>query len=135
MYIDLNPVFLALAALFFALLAFALVRRAGWKGWLVLSALLLVCVATNPDRAAHVEGVRQRAEAVPLRRGSTTSGDGLMAELRSGHFEAMVEYRNLGIASFVVMQGKPVSFGLLGRIWVVNLQRLAHRPRRPVTPG
>jgi hypothetical protein len=134
MYVDLNPVFLLLVALLMALLAFAFVRRAGWKGWLVLSALLLVCAATNPSKADHLGRVRQKAGVAPFTRTATASTQDLMRLFRSGEFEPLVDYLDLGIASVVVMQGKPVSFGLLGQVWVTKLQRLSHRPGRGTLP-
>lgn len=132
MYVDLNPVFLLLLALLLALLAYAFVQRAGWKGWLVLCALLLACAATNPGKADHVDRVRQRAGAATSLRTASASNLDLMAQFRSGGFEPLADYRNLGIASVVLMQGKPLSFGMLGQVWVVKLQRLSHRPGRGV---
>ena len=133
MYVDLNPVFLLLVALLLALLSFAFVRRAGWKGWLVLGGLLLASAATNPGKADHVERVRQRAGVAPSTRAATAKNLDLLVQLRSGEFESLADYRNLGIASVVLLQGKPLSFGMLGQVWVVKLHRLSHRPGRTAT--
>jgi hypothetical protein len=130
MYVELNPVFLILMALLAALLAVALVRRMGLVGWLALGVALLVCAGMNPDRAQHMMAVRQQASAGPASEATGWRPADLMALFRSGRFEPLTDYHNLGIASVVTIQGKALSFGMLGEVWVVKLQRLAHRPGR-----
>lgn len=132
MPVELNPVFLILVLLLMALLSFAFVRRVGWKGWLVLGGLSLACVGTNPGKAEHVRMVQRQARAAPASAVSTSTSRDLMAQFKSGQFESFAEYHHLGIASVVSIQGKVLSFGVLGRVWVVKLQRVAHRPRRDV---
>lgn len=123
MYVDMNLAFLLLMALLVALLSLEFLRRTGAKGWLALGALLLVCAGTNPGMADHTRKVRQRAGPV---RGTSRPTDP-MAQFRNGRFESISDYRNLGVASAVVIQGKILSFGVLGEIWVVDLQRLTLR--------
>jgi len=131
MPVELNPVFLILTVLLIVLLSFAFVRWVGWKGWLVLGGLLLVCLGMNPGKAEHVTMVQRQARAAPV---SASAGGSrhLMAQFKTGEFEPFAEYHDLGIASVVSIQGKVLSFGVLGRVWVVKLQRLAHRPGRSV---
>lgn len=125
MYVDMNLAFLLLMAMLVALLSVELLQRTGAKGWLALGALLLVCAGTNPSMADHASRVRQRAGAGPVR--GTSRPTDPMAQFRNGRFETISDYRNLGVASAVVIQGKILSFGVLGEIWVVDLQRLTLR--------
>lgn len=128
MYIELNPVLLTLITLLVTLLAFAIVRRASVKGLLLFGVLLIVCAGTNPSRADHVTMVRQVA-ATRLREASVANAVGLMADFKNGTFEALAAYRNLGLASMVVIHGKVLSFGVLGQVWVMKLDPLARSTR------
>ena len=122
MYLELNPVLLVLTALLIALLALAFVRWVGAKGWLLVAALLLGGVATNPDKDAHAKFARQQAGIGPP--GGVGEAE-LAARSRSGPFAPLADYHNLGIASVIVVQKKIVSFGVLGQVWAVKRQRLA----------
>ncbi len=129
MYIELNPVLLTLVTLLVTLLAFAIVRRASRKGWLLFGVLLLVCAGTNPNMADHVTMVRQAAGTRLGREASAANAVGLMADLKNGKFEALAAYRNLGLASMVVIHGKVLSVGVLGQVWVMKLDPLARSTR------
>ncbi len=132
MPVELNPVFLILMVLSMVLLSFAFVRWVGKKGWFVLGAVLLVCVGMNPGKAEHVTMVQRQARAAPLNGASAGSSRHLMEQFKNGAFEPFADYHNLGVASVVSIEGKVLSFGVLGRVWVVKLQRLAPRPGRVV---
>ena len=129
MYIELNPVLLTLIALLVTLLAFAFVRWANVKGWLLLGALLLVCARTNPNKADHVTVVRQAAGAQLVREASAANAGGHIADLRSGKFDALAVYQNWGLASMIVIHGKVLSVGVLGQVWVMKLDPLARSTR------
>lgn len=88
---------------------------------------MVLCVGTNPAKTDHIQRVRQQAGAGSAR---ATNKTALMARLKSGDFESLVEYHNLGVASAVVIQGKLLSFGVLGEVWAVELERLTHRHNR-----
>lgn len=130
MYLELNPVLLVLTALLIALLALAFVRWVGARGWLVVLALLLVAALTNPDKDAHAKFARQQAGIGPAGAVSAAGTAELAIRSRSGPFAPLADYRDLGIASVIVVQGKIVSFGVLGQVWAVKRQRIASRPRR-----
>lgn len=128
MHVELNPVLLLLSGLLVVLLSVAFVRRVGLAGWLVLGAILLLCAGTNPGTADHVGAVQRQARAAPAHGASMDSSRGLMTQFKSGAFEPLADYHNLGIASVTSIQGKILSFGVFGQVWVANLQRLAYRP-------
>ena len=98
----------------------------------MLGGLLLICVAMKPGKPEHVRMVQRQARAAPASGASTGSARHLMAQFKSGEFASFAEYHDLGVASVVSVQDKVLSFGVLGRVWVVKLQRLAHRPSRDV---
>jgi len=125
MYIELTPVLLTLIALLVALLATAFVRWASVKGWLLLGVLVLACAGTRPNKADHVTVVRQAAGAQLVREASSANAVGHLADLRSGKFDALAVYKNWGLASIVVIHGKVVSFGVLGKVLVMGTYPLA----------
>ena len=84
--------------------AIQLVRVTGWRGRLVLLALLVLCALTNPDRARHVRAIERAVPGADVR------------QLRE-----LVDYHDFWVLSAASIQGRLVSLGWLDRLFVGSL--------------
>jgi hypothetical protein len=102
-HVEVTPLLqLLLVVLLFTVLFKAMVATDG-RGRLALLSLVLVCSVSNPDQGRHVTAIQH--------------------ELR-----ARAEYHNFVLASATTMDGRLVSVGWLGSVFVARTGRL-HRER------
>lgn len=103
-------------------------RRLGPRAWLVLGVALMIAFAANPDRGQHTRAVERRA-SFEIHDPTRPIVLPAMTEFRSGHFAAVAEYHNFGVASAVTFHGRLLSVGVVGKVWTVDLNRLLHSLR------
>lgn len=115
MYIAMTvgPLELVVGLVVLVLVCLAL-RRAGPYGWLGLSALLVTCALTNPDKGKHATAVKDKLVA------AERSAMGRIAvDMVGGMIEPLLEHHNFVVLSTTTVNGRLVSFGFLSQVLVV----------------
>lgn len=103
-------VLVAFAGLATLTLLSTLVPRPRLIDKLAIAALLAVCAVMNPGKTSHVEALRRTA-------------------IRHAHLDAMVIHDDYFFASTTTTH-RSLTFGVLGRVFVVDLRRGRPEERR-----
>ena len=123
MSIEITPLLPFLLGLTVLVLVLSTVRSARLFGRVLLGALLLLCAGLNPAEAAHARALREQAQA--------GAAIGLRYPRSVEQSPEDCEYQDLGIASWTLRHGRLLSFGILGVVFVVDIER---RMRLPLLP-
>lgn len=119
MSIEITPLLPFLLGLTVLVLVLEAVRSTRLFGRALLGALLLLCAGLNPAEAAHARALREQAQA------------GAANGLRGAHSAERApegrEYQDLGIASWTLRHGRLLSFGILGVVFIVDIERRMRR--------
>lgn len=99
--------------------------------WIALLALAVTCAVTNPDKSAHIAGIREKL--ADDARSSGELGAAIGAEVMGGLIETMVggllQYNSYVVFSTTAAHKDTVSVGALGQVFVVKLGEKKSRRR------
>ena len=126
------PVLAILVGLVALVLIIVLIRRAGAVGWATLVGLIVVCAITNPDKAKHISGIKEKgmSEARASNDLKAMFVVGALGDVGAALIEPLLEYNSYLVFSTTAIREKTLSIGVLGQVFTVELKSLAEAGKK-----